>query len=87
MKYDTQLTILFNNGDVVPQRKNFFLSFARANYATTDGTAGSDYTQTTGTLYWADGDSADKTITIAIGFIIKYPLRSVRHLSLLVLPL
>ncbi|OAD24062.1 Na-Ca exchanger/integrin-beta4 domain protein, partial [Candidatus Thiomargarita nelsonii] len=39
-----------------------------ANYATTDGTAtaGSDYTQTTGTLSWADGDSADKTITIAI---------------------
>jgi Leucine-rich repeat (LRR) protein len=39
-----------------------------ANYATTDGTAtaGSDYTQTTGTLTWADGDSADKTITITI---------------------
>jgi hypothetical protein len=39
-----------------------------ANYATTDGTAtaGSDYIQTTGTLSWADGDSADKTFTIAI---------------------
>jgi Leucine-rich repeat (LRR) protein len=39
-----------------------------ANYATTDGTAtaGSDYTQTTGTLYWADGDLIDKTITITI---------------------
>jgi len=39
-----------------------------ANYATTDGTAtaGNDYIQTTGTLSWADGDSADKTITIAI---------------------
>ncbi|MEN8218471.1 MAG: Calx-beta domain-containing protein [Pseudomonadota bacterium] len=38
------------------------------NYATTSGTAtsGSDYTQTTGTLSWADGDSADKTFTIAI---------------------
>jgi len=38
------------------------------NYATTDdtATAGSDYTQTTGTLSWADGDSADKTITITI---------------------
>ncbi|MEN8217394.1 MAG: Calx-beta domain-containing protein [Pseudomonadota bacterium] len=31
-----------------------------------DGTAGSDYTQTTGTLTWADGDSANKTFTIAI---------------------
>jgi len=39
-----------------------------ANYATTDdtATAGNDYTQTTGTLYWSDGDSADKTITITI---------------------
>ncbi|MEN8218677.1 MAG: leucine-rich repeat domain-containing protein [Pseudomonadota bacterium] len=39
-----------------------------ANYATTDGTAtaGSDYTQTTGTLSWADGDLADKTFTITI---------------------
>jgi Leucine-rich repeat (LRR) protein len=38
-----------------------------ANYATTDGTAtaGNDYTQTTGTLSWAYGDSTDKTITIA----------------------
>ncbi|TGN99989.1 hypothetical protein PN36_26675 [Candidatus Thiomargarita nelsonii] len=38
------------------------------DYATTDGTAtaGSDYTQTTGTFYWADGDLADKTFTIAI---------------------
>ncbi|MEN8219934.1 MAG: Calx-beta domain-containing protein, partial [Pseudomonadota bacterium] len=39
-----------------------------ANYATIDNTAifGSDYTQTTGTLSWADGDSTDKTITIPI---------------------
>ena len=39
-----------------------------ANYATTDGTAtaGNDYIQTTGTLSWAYGDYADKTITIAI---------------------
>ncbi|MEN8218678.1 MAG: leucine-rich repeat domain-containing protein [Pseudomonadota bacterium] len=40
-----------------------------ANYATTsDGTAtaGNDYTQTTGTLSWADGDWAEKTFTIAI---------------------
>jgi len=39
-----------------------------ANYATSNGTAtaGSDYTQTTGTLSWGDGDLADKTFTIAI---------------------
>ncbi|MEN8220049.1 MAG: Calx-beta domain-containing protein, partial [Pseudomonadota bacterium] len=38
------------------------------NYATIDDTATApdDYTQTTGTLTWADGDSADKTITITI---------------------
>ncbi|MEN8219566.1 MAG: Calx-beta domain-containing protein [Pseudomonadota bacterium] len=34
-----------------------------ANYATSSG---NDYTQTTGTLSWADGDSADKTFTITI---------------------
>jgi hypothetical protein len=37
-------------------------------YATSDGTAtaNSDYTATSGTLSWADGDSADKTFTIPI---------------------
>jgi len=39
-----------------------------ANYATTDdiATGGNDYVQTTGTLTWADGDSAEKTFTITI---------------------
>jgi Leucine-rich repeat (LRR) protein len=37
-----------------------------ANYATNDDTTDSDYIQTTGTLYWADDDLADKTITITI---------------------
>jgi hypothetical protein len=43
-------------------------SAVSVDYATSDetATAGSDYTQTTGTLSWADGDSADKTFTIAI---------------------
>jgi hypothetical protein len=38
------------------------------SFATNGGTAssGSDYTAASGTLNWADGDSADKTITIAI---------------------
>ena len=38
------------------------------NYATQDGTAkaGFDYTATSGTLTWADGDTADKTFTIAL---------------------
>jgi streptogramin lyase/C4-type Zn-finger protein len=39
-----------------------------ANYATSNGTAtaGSDYSQTAGTLNWGDGDFDDKTFTIAI---------------------
>jgi hypothetical protein len=39
-----------------------------ANYATSDDTAiaGSDYSQTAGTLNWGDGDFDDKTFTIAI---------------------
>jgi Leucine-rich repeat (LRR) protein len=38
------------------------------DYATSDdtATAGSDYTATSGTLNWADGDAADKTFTIDI---------------------
>jgi hypothetical protein len=38
------------------------------NFATADGTAlaGTDYTPQSGTLSWADGDIADKTITIPI---------------------
>ena len=38
------------------------------DYATSDGTAvaGSDYTSTSGTLNWADGDALDKTFTIPI---------------------
>jgi hypothetical protein len=37
-------------------------------YATTDGTAvaGSDYTSTSGTLNWASGDAASKTISIPV---------------------
>lgn len=38
------------------------------NYATTDGTAtaASNYTASSGTISWADGDSAAKTVTIPI---------------------
>ncbi|MDM8561565.1 Calx-beta domain-containing protein [Candidatus Parabeggiatoa sp. HSG14] len=38
------------------------------DYATADGTAtaGSDYTSTSGTLTWNDGDTADKTFTVNI---------------------
>jgi hypothetical protein len=38
------------------------------DYATSSGTAtaGADYVSTSGTLNWADGDSADKTITVNI---------------------
>jgi len=41
---------------------------ASVNYATSNGTAtaGSDYTSASGTLNWADGDSADKTFTVSI---------------------
>jgi hypothetical protein len=37
-------------------------------YATSDGTAiaPNDYTQSTGTLYWNDGDDDDKTFTVDI---------------------
>ena len=39
-----------------------------ANYTTSAGTAtaGTDYTETSGTLNWADGDAQDKTFTIPL---------------------
>ncbi len=41
---------------------------ASVDFQTTDGTAlaGTDYTATSGTLTWADGDASDRTITIPI---------------------
>lgn len=41
---------------------------ASVDFATTDGTAlaGSDYTATSGTLSWADGDVTDRTISIEL---------------------
>ncbi|MFT3905569.1 MAG: glycoside hydrolase family 9 protein [Steroidobacteraceae bacterium] len=42
---------------------------ASVTYSTANGaaTAGTDYTATSGTLSWADGDADAKTVTIAIG--------------------
>jgi hypothetical protein len=40
------------------------------DYTTSDGTAtaGSDYTATSGTLTWSNGDSADKTFTVPVAW-------------------
>ncbi len=48
--------------------RNSSIGAIQVDYATADGTAeaGSDYTATTGTLIWADGDAADKTIDVLI---------------------
>jgi len=42
---------------------------ATVKYATANGTAvaGSDYTSTSGTLSWADGDATSKTISVPLG--------------------
>jgi choice-of-anchor B domain-containing protein len=50
------------------QRTGGYLGAVSIQYATADGTAtaGSDYTAASGTLNWADGDLADKTINIAL---------------------
>ena len=44
------------------------LGSVEVSYATSDGTAtaGSDYTATSGTLSWADGDTTGKTFTVPI---------------------
>jgi CSLREA domain-containing protein len=56
--------------DITVQRTGGSSGAVSVDYAVTDGTAnaGSDYsvTSATGTLNWADADSADKTITITV---------------------
>lgn len=53
---------------ITVSRANGSTGPASVNYATTDGTAiaGQDYTAVSGTLSWADGDTADKTFTIPV---------------------
>lgn len=53
---------------ITVQRADGDYGAADIDYATSDGdaVAGVDYTATSGTLSWADGDSADKTFTIPI---------------------
>lgn len=56
------------NAIVTVNRVNGAVGAASVAFTTTSGTAtaGSDFTAQTGTLTWADGDSAAKTITIPI---------------------
>ena len=53
---------------VYVSRSNGTYGVASVNYVTANGTAlaGSDYTATNGTLTWADGDAADKSIKVTI---------------------
>jgi choice-of-anchor B domain-containing protein len=53
---------------VLVRRSAGFAGAVSIQYATSDGTAnaGSDYTATSGTLSWADGDLGDKSFTIAL---------------------
>jgi hypothetical protein len=53
---------------VTVTRTNGTSSAVSVNYATSNGTAtaGSDYTASSGTLNWADGDGASKTLTVPI---------------------
>ena len=68
----TSATALVNEGagtvTLQVQRLGSASATASARYATSHGTArsGSDYTSKSGTLTWAAGDAAPKTITVAI---------------------
>ncbi|MEI7947902.1 MAG: M6 family metalloprotease domain-containing protein, partial [bacterium] len=63
-------SVLENAGSVwvYVSRLNGIYGAVSVNYATANGTAlaGSDYTATNGTLTWADGDAADKSIKVTI---------------------
>lgn len=54
--------------NIAVQRTGGSNGIVTVNYATSDGmaTVGSDYTAASGTLTWADGDTADKTITVTV---------------------
>jgi len=56
------------NVEVTLRRTGGMLGAVTIDYGTADGsaTAGSDYTATTGTLSWEDGDMGDKLITIPL---------------------
>lgn len=56
---NASLTVTRSNGSTGPVS----VSFATANGS---AIAGSDYTATSGTLSWADGDTASKTITVPL---------------------
>ena len=56
------------NASIVVTRVGGSVGAVSVTYATSDGTAvaGRDYTAASGTLSWANGDTASKTLTIAI---------------------
>lgn len=67
---DADSSVSENGGQIVlaVKRLNGISGPLSVDYATQDGSAlaGLDYTATSGTLTWADGDASDKTITIQI---------------------
>jgi hypothetical protein len=66
----TTYTVAQNAGkvDVTVNRTGGFAGAVSVNYSTSNGSAaaGSDYTATSGTLYWADGDATAKTLSIPV---------------------
>jgi Calx-beta domain-containing protein len=64
-------TVVESGGSVTftVSRVNGAYGAVSVNYATANGTAvsGSDYTATSGTLNWANGNTATKTFTVSIG--------------------
>jgi len=66
----TAYTVAENGGSatITVQRSGGSAGAVSVNYATANGTAtaGSDYTASSGTLNWADGDTAAKTFTVPI---------------------
>ncbi len=66
--YQTQTPETAGSVTLTVQRVGGSTGAVAVTYATSNGgaVAGTDYTATTGTLSWADGDAADKTITIPI---------------------
>jgi hypothetical protein len=67
-QYSVSESVAAGHSTVTVQRSGPSTGQVSVHYATSDGSAssGTDYTSTSGTLTWADGDTADKTFDIPI---------------------
>ena len=73
-----------SNATITVSRTGGTLGAVSVHYATSDGTAvaGTDYVAASGTLNWADGDTADKTFPVTVNGTSVYAANKTVNLTL-----